>query len=200
MVRRRVRLARWQRVVLLAGVAILGVVACTRTWSEPPERAEVEAWRLGGEVVAYEVFGREPHIVFRRGDGRVVFGHLKLDWTSIEWPPAPRWQLSGHFVGIFATDGPASVGVSRCWPDDDRPRPEAGEVEDWLARCDGPAVVFGQINDPRIVVLEVGDGVWSERHRVAAPGFIVQADELSEGATRFRFLDEVGAVVWETER
>ena len=105
------------------------------------------------------------------------------DPIAIELPPIPRWQPSGKWYSIPATSVPASIGVARC----------TGILGE---SCAEDTELFGQINAPEIVALEVQyEGAW-HRFPVAAPGYIVRLDSFSGVPTAYRWLDADGDVVW----
>jgi hypothetical protein len=152
--------------------------APSRTWA---------AENLSGDVLAYEVWDRTPHLVFWHGndapDSKVYFDHLRRDPVSIDWPPTPRWQWTGNWYSIAATDAPASLGVARCTG-------IMGET------CDKPTELFGQVNAPEIAALEAEyDGAW-HHFPVAAPGFAVRLAGFHGVPSSYRWLDAAGGIVW----
>lgn len=106
----------------------------------PPSYQEAESI-VFGRLLAYRVWDGVPHVLFEH-EGRIVLDHLAQDPLSIELPPVPRWQLSGKWYSIPATGAPASIGVARC----------TGVLGE---RCTKDTELFGQINAPEIVALEV---------------------------------------------
>ena len=61
--------------------------------------------------------------------------------------------------------------------------------------CNKETELFGQINDPAIVVLEVlVEGRW-RRYPVAAPGYAVRLAGVHGAPTDYRWLDAAGQVV-----
>ena len=173
-------------VVALALVLACAALAAVRdALGRPPERGRAAAI-AHGELLAYEVWDGVPHVLFRGSpfaDGRMVFDHLRLDWISIDWPPAPAWQLSGSWYAVGSTDAPASLHVARCTG-------VTGEA------CDKATELFGQINAPSIVALEVRVGAAWRRYPVAPPGFAVRLDGFRGTPTDYRWLDANGRVVW----
>ncbi|MDP9363779.1 MAG: hypothetical protein M3Q10_06070 [Chloroflexota bacterium] len=178
---------------LALALVLLGAVACDvggavlRELARPPSRQWVEE-NLSGEVLAYEVWDGTPHLVFWFGedegyDGKLYFDHLRRDLVSIDWPPTPRWQWTGSWYYVAATNAPASLGVARCTG-------VGGEA------CDKPTEVFGQVNAPEIVALEVEYGGAWRRFPVAAPGFAVRLDGYRGVPTAYRWLDRDGRAVW----
>lgn len=158
--------------------------------SDAPSRAWAEE-NLSGDVLAYEVWDGTPHILFWHWDdgpnAKVYLDHLRRDPISIAWPPTPRWQWTGNWYSIAATDAPASLGIARCTR-------VMGEA------CDKPTELFGQVNAPEIVALEVAyDGTW-HRFPVAAPGFAVRLAGFLGVPTSYRWLDAAGGIVWTKEQ
>jgi len=189
--------ARWGRItgrrLAVAGLAVCGVLAglvgaaLALSPSDAPSRAWAEE-NLSGDVLAHEGWDGTPNLLFWHWDGpnaKVSFDHLRRDPISIAWPPTPRWQWTGAWYSIAATDAPASLGIARCTG-------VLGEV------CDKPTELFGQVNAPEIVALEVAyDGAW-HRFPVAAPGFAVRLPDFHGGPSSYRWLDAAGGVVWTT--
>jgi hypothetical protein len=120
-----------------------------------------------------------PYIVFGLGD-HVHFDRLRLDWISIEWPPTPRWQWTGFaWSYIDTTTAPASAGLTT-W--------RQGNV------------VFGQVNSPEIVTLELEiDGKW-RRFPVSSPGYAVRLSGFGEIPTAYRWLDASDRVIWSVDQ
>lgn len=169
--------------VLVGGAALVELV---RRGGEPPPAAWVRARLWGDDLLAYAVWDGVPRAVLARGNGRVVFDHLVPgDWFWPNWPPRPQWQLKGTGYAIAASAGPATVGSAPC----------AGVVGE---RCDQAPELFGQVNDPTIVALEVRVGGAWRRFPVAAPGFVVRLDGAADAPEEYRWLDAEGRTVWET--
>ncbi len=146
-----------------------------------PSYQEAEAI-VFSRLLAYRVWDGVPHVLFEH-EGRIVLDHLEQDPVSIELPPVPRWQLSGKWYAIPATGAPASIGVSRC----------TGVLGE---SCAKDTELFGQINAPEIVTLEVQyEGAW-HRFPVSAPAYIVRREGFTRPPTAYRWLDADGDVVW----
>lgn len=77
---------------------------------------------------------------------------------------------------------PASIGVARC----------TGVLDE---RCAEETELFVPINAPEIVALEVGYERARHRYTIAAPGYIVRRESLSEVPTAYRWLGADGDVV-----
>ncbi len=168
--------------LVLVCVALAGV---RDALGRPPERGRAAAI-THGELLAYEVWDGVPHILFRGSPfagGRIVFDHLIPGWISIDWPPTPAWQLSGFWYAVGPTDAPASLHVARCTG-------IMGEA------CDKATELFGQVNAPSIVALEVRVGAAWRRYPVAPPGVAVRLDGFRGTPTDYRWLDTNGRVVW----
>lgn len=185
----RITRRRLAAVCLVACGVLVGVGGATvaNALGDVPSRRWVED-HLSGDVLAYEVWDGTPHLVFRFGDdesaaAKVYFDHLRRDPISIDWPPTPRWQWTGAWYYVAATDAPASLGVARCTG-------VMGEA------CDKPTEVFGQVNAPEIVALEVAYGGAWHRFPVAAPGFAVRLAGYRGVPSSYRWLDAAGRVVW----
>ncbi len=133
--------------------------------------------------MAYETWDDSPRVVFRV-DGELRFDRLRADPISIEFPPTPRWQLSGQWYSLPATSDPASVGVVAC-----------------LDACARPTVLFGELDVAReIVAFEVRyEGAW-HRFEVAGEGYLVHLDGFTGVPDAYRCLDAAGATVWSSDR
>ena len=146
---------------LVGGGALVAVV---QRLGEPPSAQWVHDRLWGDDLLAYAVWDGVPRALVATGGGRVVYDQMiRGDWFWPNWPPAPQWQLMGLGYGMAASSAPASVGVARC-------------VGVWGERCEQPSELFGQINDPTIVAMEVLLGGAWRRFAVAAPGFAVRLD------------------------
>ncbi len=119
-------------------------------------------------------------MVFRDGD-RLFLDRLRRDWIAIEFPPVPRWQLSGNWYSMPATDDPASVGVVACTPP-----------------CSKPTTLFGELNIPILAVEVNYDGHW-EPFPVGGRGFLIELDGFHGVPDGYRWRDETG-VVWTSGR
>lgn len=59
--------------------------------------------------------------------------------------------------------------------------------------------IFGQINDPSIVSLDVSiDGVW-QSYPVSQPGFVIRLPDDADKPEAVRWLDVGGRVIWSVE-
>lgn len=176
---------RWALIAALAIALVAGFVeGVDRLTSVPATQREAEA-HLDRLVLFYEVWDGTGYVVFEYG-GTVHFDRLILDWVSMDWPPTPRWQWTGGWWTIDTTANPASAGVAS------------------TSKLTGPSttdpprhhVIFGQVNVPEIVGLEVFvDGKWT-RFAVSYPGFAVRLPVEARAPTDFRWLDANGSVVW----
>lgn len=158
-------------------LAIVGVVLLIRDLgAAPATKAEVEG-ELERPILVYARLDDAPYVVFNL-NGRIYLDVLIPDWISRDWPPGPRWQWSGTWSYIDAMTAPASVAIGN------------------------PNVIptlFGQINDPAIVVLQADvDGQWRS-FPVSGAGFAVQLPVGDTYPTRYRWLDARGNVVYEVD-
>ena len=166
---------RRSEVVVFGLVALLawGVWFFVGATKVPNDQAAAGA-QLERPLLFYDVWDGTPYVVFELV-GVIHFDHLILDPVSISWPPAPRWQFSGMWESLEPSTEPASAG---------------------LGRLDDSLVIFGQVNDARIVRMDVltNHGGW-QSHPVTAPGYAVQI------GSGFRllwinWLDDAGNVVY----
>lgn len=170
---RRRRLPR--RWLLAVPVVLIGalLLVWARTAGPPDEDRVTSDMVMGGDLLAYEVRGGVPHVVFRTADGLAVRrDQLRRGWISIEWPLAMAWQLSGNWFTIVSSDNPASVGL-----------------------IPGSAEIFGEINSPLIRTMEVEFGGSWHPYAVASPGYAVPLEALDGAPTGYRWLDANGNVV-----
>lgn len=157
-------------VVVIVGLAAMMI----RDLTQPPADAAEAANHLERDVIAYTLQDGTPYAVAEFG-GKVRFDRMILDPISIEWPPTPRWQLSGNWTSIPIAADPASAGM--------------GFIGD-------TRVIYGEITDPRIVSVDYFvDDEWHTTS-VAAPGFIIRLDEEAGVPFGIRWLDADGDVVW----
>lgn len=166
--------------VLLLGSAIVGRPPSlpSRQWLED---------ELHGTVVAYETTPMGGFVAIS-GHDRVVFDGLRADfWSVNNWPPFWRWQLMGLGHGAPVTTDPANVALASC----------PGYMGDG---CGSPPWIFGKINDPAIVELEVERAGSTTRYPVTVPGFAVRLAPLDAvpKPTAYRWLAAAGRVVWQT--
>lgn len=160
--------------ILVAGQLALNALA------GPPSEAEAERIVYGHDLVAYERWDDASFVVFR-DRGQVFYDRLSRDTIAIDWPPLPRWQLTGRWYQMPQTTEAASVGVVAC-----------------LESCAQPTVLFGELRDPRIVALEVSyDGAW-HRIEVAGAGYLVRLDSTAVPEA-YRWLDAAGATIYHLE-
>ena len=159
----------------------------------PPSRAGIEEG-LQGQVVAYEVTESGAFVALDYGQ-RIAFDELEVDLGSInnwfrtlsEWPPVLHWQLDGLGYKAPKIEDPASVALAAC-------PGVPGES------CGAPPWIFGQVNDPAIVALEVERGGITASYPVAVPAFAIQLEPLDAGPapSGYRWLDAAGREVWQT--
>jgi hypothetical protein len=146
------------------------------TSADPPDSISALEHELGQDVLAYTSEGSRPFVVFAFGNA-VHFDALKLDWPSLEWAPKPRWQWSGHWTSIPLTTDPASAAASVL--------PQRGAV-------------FGQLNDPAIVRVEIlVNGSW-QGEEVRGSGYLVWLTEAGV-PHEARFLSAAGKVIWHVD-
>jgi hypothetical protein len=169
--------------VLIAGGAAL--LEYLRRQGEPPPAEWVRDSLWGDDLVAYAVWDGNPRAALKMGNRIQYDLMIAGDWFWPTWPPRPQWQLAGLGYSIAASDAPATVGWAPCLG-------IAGE------RCSQEPELFGQINDPNIVTMEVLIGDSWQRYEVAAPGFAVRLVGAPGVPARFRWLDAAGRVVHET--
>ena len=161
---------------LVVFIAIIGALTLLIDWlGGPPQTQAAAEDHLERPVMAFAFWDGTPYVVFEFGDsGHVYFDRLRIDWMSIEWPPTPRWQWTGWWSYIEATTAPASAGLTAA----------AGNV------------VFGQVNAPEIVALEMKvDGAWRS-YPISAPGYAVRLSKFDETPTGYHWLDAEGRVVF----
>lgn len=161
-----------QGIVVFA--AIIGALVLLVGWlGRPPQSQAAAEGQLERPVMAFASWDGTPYAVFE-DFGYVYFDRLRIDWISIEWPPTPRWQFTGSWSYIDTTTAPASAG---------------------LTTAADRNVVFGQVNAPEIVTLELEiDGVWRSYH-VSVPGYAVGLSGLDEVPTGYRWLDAEGRAI-----
>jgi len=166
----------WQRAQgVVAFIAIIAALVFLIGWlGRPPQTQAAAEDHLERPVMAFQLWDGTPYVVFRLDD-HVYFDRLRVDWMSIEWPPTPRWQWTGSWASIDTTADPASAG---------------------LATSTAGNVVFGQVNAPEIVTLELEiDGAWRS-YPVSGPGYAVRLSGFDERPTGYRWLNEAGRMVW----
>lgn len=180
-----IRNSRPLAVYVVVGLAVL-LVTGGWCWSSmltaPPSRAEADEIVFGNDLVAYEVWDDRPRVVFR-DSGKLRYDYLWADPISIEFPPLPRWQLSGHWYSMPLTSEAASIGVVAC-----------------LDACSQATVLFGELRDVRIVALEVQYAGASQRFEMKSEGYLVRLDGFTGVPDAYRWLDAAGATVYEGGR
>lgn len=169
--------------VLIAGGAAL--LEYLRRQSEPPPAEWVRDGLWGDDLVAYAVWNGTPRAALKMGNRIQYDLMIPGDWVWPNWPPRPQWQLLGLGYSIAASDAPATVGYAPCVG-------IAGE------ECSQEPELFGQINDPDIVAMEVLVGDAWRPFEVAAPGYAIRLDGATSAPVSFRWLDTQGRVVHET--
>lgn len=173
------------------GVLLAALLVCMGLVSRGPS-LPTRQWledELHGTVVAYEVTPAGGFVAIA-DHGRVVFDQLRADfWSVNNWPPFWRWQMVGLGHGAPVAGNPATIAFAAC----------PGVFGDY---CGTPPWIFGQINDPAIVALEVDRGGVTTSYPVAPPGFAVQLEPLDRrpAPTAYRWLDVEGTVVWRADR
>lgn len=169
----------------LAGGAAL--VAYLSRQGEPPPAEWVRDRLWGDDLLAYAVWDGVPRAVLVVGGDRVAYDlMIPGDWFWPNWPPRPQWQLLGLGYSIAVSDAPATVGYAPC----------VGVMGE---QCGRPIELFGQVNDPAIVAMEVLTGNAWRRFAVAAPGFVVRLDGATGVPAGYRWLDAAGRAVWEMD-
>jgi hypothetical protein len=164
------------------GAALLGYLG---EQSLPPPEQWVRDRLWGDDLLAYAVWDGQPRAVLMMDGNRVNYDlMIPGDWFWPNWPPRPQWQLMGMGYSIAKSDTPATVGIAPC----------VGVFGDV---CPQPTELFGQINDPDIVAMEVLVGDTWQRFAVAAPGFTVRLARPKSPPTGYRWLDAAGRTVWE---
>lgn len=171
---RRKRLERVSLAFCL-GSALLCLVVYLLT-TPLDSQQDIES-HLERPILAFAVWDGTTYIVVEYG-GTVHFDRLVLDPVSLEWPPHSRWQWSGNWSSLPVTDDAASVARSE-YPI--------------------PQVLFGQVNDESIVMMEVDANGTVQRFAVAAPGFLVHYEGPLPPSTEVSWLDADGHVVWTAE-
>jgi hypothetical protein len=168
----------WSFIAGLVVVVIAGGWYWSTAFISAPSRAEAEQIVFGNDLVAYETWDDRPRVVFRH-DGKLIYDYLWADPISIEFPPTPRWQLSGQWSSMPLTSEPASVAVVSTQP----------------------TVLFGELDPTReIVAFEVQyDGAW-HRFEVSSAGYLVRLDGFTGVPDAYRWLDAAGAAVWASGR
>lgn len=148
--------------------------------SPVPTEAKANDIVFGHDLLAYSTGDGGPRVVFRDRD-RVFLDRLQRDWISIEFPPVPRWQLSGNWYSMPATDDPASIGVVAC-----------------TSPCSTPTTLFGELNVPALAIEVNYNGRW-EPFPVGGRGFLIELPGFHGVPDGYRWRDERGTV-WASGR
>jgi hypothetical protein len=166
-------------------VAVAGV-AYARQAGEPPTEQWLRDRLWGDNLIAYAVWDGVPRAAVISGKRLAYDEIVPGDWFWPNWPPAPQWQLRGWGYSIAATDEPASIGIGSC-------PGYRGEA------CGWPLELYGQVNAPDIVAMEVRFSDGWRRFSVAAPGFAIRLDKNSSWPLAYHWLDAAGRTVWEVD-
>ena len=176
------RSAMWIMALIAAGA---GLNTFLERQGNPPTEAWVRERLWGDDLLAYAVWDGEPRAVLRIGNRIQYDVMVPGDWFWPNWPPAPQWQLAGIGYSIADSDMPATLGFAPC-------------LGVYGERCDQAIELFGQVNDPAIVAMEVLAGDAWLRYAVAAPGFAVRLDGVTIAPLGYRWVDSNGSIVRET--
>ena len=162
-------------IIVLIAVTLSSVWLFRALFGVPDSKSDAE-WHLERPLLAYDVWDGTPIVVFEIDKtGKIYIDQLILDPLSLRWPPVPRWQWTGEWRYINSTTDPASVAWAVGW---------------W-----GEAL-YGQVNDPSIVSIQVNsDGVIAS-YPAAAPGFLIRLPNGSQKPVDYTFVDASGNVVW----
>ncbi len=176
------RSVRWSLAIIGGGV---GLNAFLQRQGDPPTAQWIRERLWGDGLLAYAVWDGVPRAVLRM-DNRVQYDLMAPgDWFWTNWPPAPQWQLAGVGYSIAYSNLPATVGFAPC-------------VGVHGEQCGWSIELFGQVNDPSIVAMEVLDGEAWRRYQVSAPGFAIRLDGVTTAPKGYRWLDAQGKVLRET--
>lgn len=146
-------------------IALTGTLVLTLVWfslgvwqaTRVPSTVESASNHLHRDPLAYTVIDGTPLVLAEFG-GTIFLDTLRLDFFSMEFPPYPRWQWTGDWERIRTTDAVASADLSAHF---------------------GPLVIFGLVNDERIVAIEIlRDGTMVQTIPISAPAYIVQVDNV----------------------
>lgn len=156
------------KVVVVLAVVVL-VVGGGRWLVRPVETQSRAEEQLERDLIAFQRWDGESWVV-ALWDDIVIMDRLVIDVISIEWPPTPRWQWTGNFQSMPPTTAAASLGS---------------------VRINDEVVLWGQVNAPEIMTMEVQVGGTFAQYPVRAPGYIVRtgSDTLPD---RVRWLDANG--------
>lgn len=168
--------------ILAAVMGLTGLLLGLNHLPGQPTQTEA-AETVFGDLLRYDELHGDPHVVFHH-NSRVYFDELERDYKGLIARRSTGWVMTGAWYFIPATDNePASVGVARCTG-------VMGEA------CGKETEIFGQINSPDIVAMEVKyDGEWL-RYAVDAPGYAVRLEDRHEVPTEYRWLDSSGEIVF----
>ena len=146
-----------------------------------PERTEIPLLFSGSvkKIYAYEVWNGKGYMLFSKtpnyGDSNKIYFDRITRFGGI-WT---GWQGS-----IPITQEPASLGVNHCTGYSEVP-PECKTVD-----------VFGQINDPNIISLELFYYDTWHQYSVVSPGFAIRIENFNGVPSDFRWLSADGSVVF----
>lgn len=127
--------------------------------------------------LAYEIRDDTPVVVFQMYEcGEYVFiDRLQLDRMSMGVPFPPGWQWTGVWSSFESSSDPESIAFDRgLWE----------------------TALFGQVNDPAIVAVEVLAGSETTVDPVSMPGILIELNDDDAEPDAFRFLNTHGAVIW----
>ncbi len=176
------RSALWFLAIIASGA---GLNTFLERQGDPPTEEWVRDRLWGDDLLAYAVWDGVPRAVVRFHN-RVQYDlMIPGDWFWPNWPPAPQWQLAGIGYSIAHSNMPATVGFAPC-------------VGVHGEQCGRSIELFGQINDARIVAMEVVVGDTWCRYEVSASGFAVRLDGVTTVPSGYRWLDAQGRFVRET--
>lgn len=152
-----------------------------------PTRSQIEKMFSSSytKVLDYEIWNGTPYMLFQIGK-TVHFDRLVLDPFSLSLPPLPRWQWSGVWYSISATSRKVSIAIGYCTGERMKLPPQCQDLD-----------VFGQINDKKIIALELKlqkNGRWNH-YQVGYPGFSIRLPNVTSVPIDYRFLDAQGKVV-----
>lgn len=150
-----------KRLLLACSLALLVMVAwfSAGAWqaSRVPASIEAASDHLQRQPLAYAVIDGTPLVLIEFG-GNVFLDTLRLDPLSMELPPYPRWQWTGDWERLYSPAAPATADLSAHF---------------------GPLVLFGVVNDGRIVAMEVErDGAVVQTLPVTGPAYILPVTDM----------------------
>ncbi|GEM_PF-2464674 len=175
-------------IAVVAGVFLFfSIVFLIHLVTLVPTRPQVEKMFTSPytKVLAYEIWNGKPYMLFQNGKS-IHFDRLVLNLMSVSLPPLPKWQWSGVWYSVPVTDRKASVSIGYCTGEKMKLPPQCQDLD-----------VFGQINDKKIIALELKlqkNGDW-QHFQVAYPGFALRLSTVASIPVDYRFLDAQGRVV-----